>query len=160
MAEIFNDNVISAIWEQIRHERTNASVYMYIGAFLKNKGLDKLASKFEEQHDEETNHAKKLVSLLTDLNAPVTILDIPKVDLSINSILDVANAYLDVEIRTTNQLTALKNLAIQENTSIIEELIREMIAMQQKELEEATTFLDKAMLLTEWWQVALWDSSL
>ena len=35
--------------------------------------------------------------------------------------------------------------------------MREMIAKQQNEYEEATTFLDRAMTLPEWWQVMLWD---
>ena len=98
---LINDTLRMAICEQIAHEMYNANLYLYICAFLRNKGLDNLAKHFEGQHAEETEHAKEFVSLLTDLNADVYISEIDGIEMSFNTILDVALAYLNREILTT-----------------------------------------------------------
>jgi len=156
---LINDTLRMAICEQIAHEMYNANLYLYICAFLRNKGLDNLAKHFEGQHAEETEHAKEFVSLLTDLNADVYISEIDGIEMSFNTILDVALAYLNREILTTASIQGIKELSIQNNNPVVEEKMRNMITKQQKEYEEATTFLDKASVLTEWWQVFLWDAA-
>jgi ferritin len=156
---LINESLRAALCEQIGHEFYNASLYMYMCAFLRNKGLDNLAKHFEGQHEEEIGHGKEFVSLLTDLNAEVFIPEVPEVNIAFVSIVSLAQAYLDREILTTTSIYEIKNLAEEDSNPVVEEKCREMIAKQQKEYEEATTFLDKATLMPEWWQVALWDAA-
>lgn len=156
---LINDSLRVALCEQIGHEFCNANIYIHMCAFLRNKGLDNLAKHFEGQHEEEIGHGKEFLSLLTDLNADVFIPEIDEIDTQFISIVGLAQAYLDREILTTASISEILNLAIQDNNPVVEQKMREMIAKQQKEYEEATTFLDKATLLPEWWQVALWDAS-
>ena len=156
---LINESLRNALNEQIGHEFYNANLYLYMCAFLRNKGLDNLAKHFEGQHEEETGHGKEFVSLLTDLNADVFIPEIEEINTEIVSIVDLAQIYLKREILTTTSIGEILKLAIQDNNYVVEQKMRDMIAKQQKEYEEATTFLDKATLMPEWYMVALWDAA-
>lgn len=159
--KLINDELASSICEQLGHEKFNANLYLYIAGFLKNKGFDNLAKHFEEQHDEETNHSKMIYGLLTDLNSEVIVPEIDDPTFPINSILDVAKAYLDREILTTESLNEIKKQAIEDDNCIVEEFVRGMITLQQNELSEATDFDDKAQIIGEDWKwVLMWDLGL
>ena len=158
MTSLINDSLASSIWEQIVHEKYNANIYLYICGYLKNKGLDNLAKHFMEQHDEETEHSKLFFNLLTDLNTEVKILEVPGCNFNFNNVLDVAEAYLQREITTTNNIGEIKNLAIETNNHVVEEFCRTMLTKQQAEYEEATTWQDRAnMTGGDWKFVMLWD---
>jgi ferritin len=157
---LISDTLRNAICEEIGHEKYNSNLYMYICGFLRNKGLDNLAKHFEGQHLEEFNHSIEFFNLLTDLNADVIIPEIKEINLYFSNITDVAKAYLDREILTTESIDSIKQLAIIESNPVVEEKMREMISLQQNEYAEATSFMDKASLLPEWWMCALWDASI
>ena len=161
MTQLISDSLKAAINEQVGHEIYNANLYLFMSAFLKNKGLDNLAKHFEGQHEEEIGHAKEFVNLLTDLNTDVIIPEIDGVQIPFNNIVDLATAYLNREILTTTSIDEIKKLSIQSNNPVVEEKMREMITKQQKEYEEATTFLDNAILCGEdWWKVKVWSDSI
>lgn len=157
---LINESLKNAICEQISHEIYNANLYLYMCAFLRNKGLDNLAKHFEGQHEEETGHAKEFLNLLTDLNTDVVIPEIEGVSMPFETIVSLATAYLNREILTTTSIDEIKKSAILDSNPVVEEKMREMIAKQQKEYEEATTFLDNAMLCgDDWWKVKVWNDS-
>jgi ferritin len=156
---LMSDSLRNSICEQIGHERYNANLYLYMAGYLKNKGLDNIAKHFEEQDKEEIGHSLEFFNLLTDLNADVKIPEIDSISMSFPMIIDLAKAYLEREMLTTASINEIKKLAIDEDNPVVEEKMREMITKQQKEYEEATSFLDKATLLPEWWQIALWDAA-
>lgn len=157
---LISETLRNAICEQIAHEKYNSHLYLYMCGFLRNKGLDNLAKIFEAQHAEESEHSLEFFNLLTDLNADVVIPEVDGVSMPFDSIVDIANLYLAREFLTTASINELKVLAISEPNPVVEEKMREMITKQQHEYAEATSFLDKATLLREWWQCALWDASL
>jgi len=159
MTVIISESLKTAIHDQIGHELLNSHIYLYISAFLKNMGLDNLGGIFEGQYKEEQEHANLFIKILTDLNTPVIIPSIEPVSISFGNIEDIAQAYLDREILTTENIDELKDLAIDESNSIVEEFLRSMIVRQQAEMDEAFSFRDKAKMMKEWWQVALWDLS-
>lgn len=158
--KLIDEMLRTSICQQIAHEIYNAHLYMFICAFLRNKGLDNLAKLFESQREEELSHSVEFLNLLTDLNADVFIPEIDEVSSLFSSIGDIAKAYLDREILTTNSINSIKKLAIENDNPVVEEKMRFMINKQQKEYEEATTFMDNALLMPEWWQCALWNASL
>jgi ferritin len=159
--QLIDEGLISALCEQIGHEKYNANLYLYIAAYLKNKGLENLSALFESQHDEETGHSKMIYELLTDLSADVFIPEISEVAIPFNSILDVAKAYLDREIQTTQSLDDIKKLAIDQNNPVVEEAMRDMIKLQRNEYAEATDFMDKAEITKgDWNWVLNWDLGL
>jgi ferritin len=158
---LINESLRNALCEQIGHEFYNANLYLHMCAFLRNKGLDNLAKHFEGQYEEEINHGKEFVNLLTDLNANVFIPEIDNIQMSFENILPLANAYLAREVLTTTSIDEIKKLAISDNNPVVEEKMREMISKQQKEYEEATTFLDNAILCgDDWWKCKVWNDSI
>jgi ferritin len=159
MVKLIGDTLRNSLIEQIGHEKYNANLYMYICGFLRSKGLDNLSKHFLEQHEEETVHSLEFFNLLTDLNADVTIPEIDGIQLPFENIIDVATAYLNREILTTDSISEILKLSIQDNNPVVEQKCREMITKQQKEYEEATTFLDRATLMPEWWQCVIWDAT-
>jgi len=160
MVDLIGDSLRNALCEQIAHEFYNANLYLFICAFLRNKGLDNLAKHFEGQQQEEMGHGMEFLNLLTDLNAQVTIPEIEGVGIGIDSIMDIATLYLNREILTTKSIYELKTMAMADNNSIVEEKMREMISKQQHEYAEATTFLDNASLCgDDWWKVKVWNDS-
>lgn len=157
---LMSENLRVALCEQIAHEKYNSNLYMYICGFLRNKGLDNIAKHFEKQHLEEFEHSIEFFNLLTDLNADVTIPEIDEINIPLLTIADIAKIYLEREILTTKSINQIKEMSIMEGCYVAEEKMREMITKQQHEYAEATSFMDKAELLPEWWQVAIWDSSM
>lgn len=134
---------------------------MAISAFLKNKGLDKLAKHFDDQISEEHEHAKLIYDYLTDMNAQVDMLEVDKVDLKFNVISDIASAYLDREKLTTEDLIEEKDISIDDKDGVSEEFLRQMIDKQRAELEEANTFMDNVELCSDDWKfVKIWNDSI
>jgi ferritin len=160
MTSLISENLTTSLHEQIGHELYNSHLYLFICGYLRNKGLNNLAKHFMGQHDEEVGHAKEFFSLLTDLNADIIIPDVDGVAMQFGRIGDIATAYLNREILTTESIDAIKKLAVEESNPVVEEMCRKMISIQQKEYEEANDFMDKASLASEWWQVLMWDNSL
>jgi ferritin len=158
MEKLISDELNAVLSEQIGHEKFNSHLYLFIAGFLRNKGFNNIAAHFEEQHEEEFHHSKMIYDMLVDLNSPVMIPEISEVNIQFNSILDIANVYLEREIETTKSLDEIKRLAIEEDCPVIEEAMRDMIKLQRAEYEEATTFMDNAELTGgDWWKIKLWD---
>jgi len=158
---LISDELREALNSQWSEEVYNSHLYLFVYAYLKNKGFDNIASHFKGQHGEEQTHAQMILDLLTDLNADFDSPAIEPCRMSFNSILDVASAYIEREIGTTTSLNEIKQMAIDENNPVIEERMREMIKLQQHEYEEATGFMDKAQILGgDWKATLLWDAAL
>ena len=152
---LISETLREAFINQISHEQYNSNLYLYIAGFFRNKGLDKLADKFLGQYEEEISHTKKIFDFLTDMNALIEINGVDKVELNINFIKDVSEAYLQREIITTDNLEQIKAITIKDNHGVAEEFIREMINLQRNELAEASVFSDLAELCGSWLDVKL-----
>jgi len=156
------ENLREALITQWSHELYNSNIYATMSAYLKNKGFDKIAGHFDGQVSEERGHADLILGLLTDLNIDFYAPQIESFDCSgINTIVDLADAYLQREIITTDSLDEIKLLAMDDDCPVPEEFLRMMIVKQQNELEEALTFKDKADIVgSDWRFVLLWNESL
>jgi ferritin len=158
MNPLISDSLNSVLNTQISHEKYNANLYLFVAGDLKNRGFNHLAEHFMQQHQEETEHSLIIFNLLTDLNSPVELQQIDEVKLQVNSVMDIANAYLAREIVTTTSLDEIKKQAIDESNPVVEERMREMIKLQQAEYAEATDWLDHAELCgADWFRVMIWD---
>ena len=161
MNPLVSDHLREALNLQWSHEIMNSHIYLYFSAFLKNKGFDNLSKIFSEQFNEEQSHAGIILDLMTDLNMDFSSLPIESGDFPINSIVDIAKFYLEREILTTESLKEIRDLAIDEGNAIVEEKMRDMIKLQQKEMEESLTFSDLSEVCgSNWMNVLIWNSSL
>ena len=156
-----SEDLYNALLNQWVEEKENSHTYLYIGAYLKNKGLDKMGKFFFDASHEEDEHAQSILNLLTDLNLDFIPRTITEQVFDCSTISLVADKFLQREMQTTQSLHEIKEIAMNDSSSgfdaVIEEHIRKMISQQQSELEESLSFKDKSNLFTEWWQVALWD---
>ena len=157
---LISQDLCDSLCFQISHERFNAGFYMYVSGILQNKGFDNLSQHFINQIEEENGHAKLIYDFLVDMNAPISIKVVNEVQLSINTIMDIANAYLEREQETTKDLEAIKQLAVENNNGVAEEFLRQMIDMQRAELQEANTFTDNAELCKDWSDVKKWSDTI
>ena len=160
MKPLISDALKESLVAQIAHEKLNANIYLSIASFLNGKGLSNLANKFLIQHSEETEHSIIIYKLLSDLGIVFNIPEINEFQVSFTNPLSVAELYVAREFETTTSLGEIKNLAMDDGNHVVEERMREMIKLQQNEYEEATSLYDTLELLSEWWQVALYDVSL
>lgn len=161
MEKLISDTLNESLCEQLSQEKYNANLYLYIAGYLRNKGLDGIAKHFVEQHSEETSHSLMIFDFLTAHSSPVSIPEVNSPQMPLDKITQIAELYLAREIGTTKSLNSIKHLAIDEDNPTAEEFMREMIKLQRNEYEEATTFLDKAILAGDDWKtILLWDASL
>lgn len=156
-----SEELYDALLNQWVEEKENSHTYLYIGAYLKNKGLDNLGKFFLNASLEEDVHAQSILNLLTDLNLEFVPRTIGEQSFDCSKISLIAEKFLQREMQTTQSLQEIKDISMNDSSSgfnaVIEEHIRKMISQQQSELEESLTFRDKSELFSEWWQVALWD---
>lgn len=158
---LISEGLRLALVEQWGHEVYNSHIYLQVMAYLKNRGFDNIAKQFEDQYDEELGHAKIILNLLLDLNSEFKAPVIEEVPFEINSFMDIAQLYLEREIYTTESLEEIKQLAMEERNSVVEERIRTLIMEQQKEYAEATTMLDKAEIIgSDLTALLLYDASI
>lgn len=157
---LISDRLCESLCVQLSHERYNAGLYLYVASFLQNKGLNGLAKHFLEQWDEENGHAKQIQEFLTDMNAPVHMLQVEMVNEPIDTIIDIAELYLSTEKETTSNLEAIKEITIEESNGVAEEFLRQMVNQQRAEFAEALDFYDNAELTNgDWWKVKVWSDS-
>lgn len=159
---MINENLLNSLLDQWVEEKENSHTYLYIGAWLKNKGFDNIGKFFIDASKEEDGHAQSILDLLTDLNLMFEPRPIQNMSFPIMSIADVAQKFVDRETQTTESLQNIKEISMTDDSMspIIEEHIREMIHKQQHEMSECLEFMDKAQIAQDWKTVLLWDLSL
>ena len=160
MKPLISDSLKLSLVAQMGHEIYNAHIYLYVAAYLNSKGLSNLAKHFEGQNKEEIEHSLILYNLLTDLGVAFDMPEIPPCNMPFNMMSEISTLYLEREFLTTSNLDDIKKQSILDSNPVVEEKLREMISKQQHEYREATDMFDKASILTEWWQVSLWDMSM
>jgi ferritin len=152
--KLISDSLREALLNQITHENLNSAHYLYIAGDMFNRGFEKTGEMFKSQYSEEEKHKLMIFDLLKDLNVPISIGEVSTGDFPINSPIDIANKFLEREIITTESLTAIRDLAMDDVgccASIVEGKMREMIMIQLSEMSESTTFMDQVELSGNNW---------
>jgi len=157
---MISEILLNSLLDQWVEETENSHTYLYAGAFLKNKGFDNMGKFFMDASKEEVEHAQSILDLLTDLNLPFEPRPIQNMAFPISSILDIASKFLGRETQTTESLQNIRDIAMSEDASIIEEHMRKMIVDQRSEMSESLSFMDKALIAEDWKTVLLWDLEL
>lgn len=138
-----SSTLIEMLNEQLVHEAYNSRFYLQIGAYIKNLGLDNIASVFYGQFDEENEHQKKVVKYLTDRNELVMCLEVPSAAPTPMTLTAIADAFLKQEQLTTLKLKNIARQAMNEMDLITFKWAQDMLEQQRIEEEEAITFRDK-----------------
>lgn len=147
--------------QQIMNEGLNSQKYAYIGAWLKNKGLNKIGAHFYPgQTNEEREHQDLIRDYIIDRNEKVESYSIPAFSMDFNGVIQIAEFYLKTEQETTQQWKNIAMAAFGEVDLLTFDYAMEMVHKQRKEEDEAITFLDKANMANDAWEVLLlWDAN-
>jgi len=156
MAEtkLLSDSLIEVLQNQYCSERFNNSLYLRIASALAFRGFDKTYEVFLDQAAEEIKHSLYILKLLTDLNVDYSIGEIDSGDFTITLPSDISDKFVEREVETTESLTAIRDLAINDPSPaapLVEGAMREMLMWQIKETEECTTFQDRVNLSGNNW---------
>jgi ferritin len=161
---LIDDKMKQELVDQLGMEKYNANLYLRVANFLRSKGLEHYSKFFEDQHTEETSHSLMIYKLLTDLGEQFMIPEIPEVVEEFDTMLDVAELFLEAEINTTNSLDRIRHDAASQSGGgypVVEMLMQEMLHNQQAELDESSTLLDTVTTLgNDWKFVLLLDASM
>jgi len=105
----------TAINAQIAQELTASYNYLGMSTYFDELSLDGFASWMQNQHTEEQQHAMKLLNYLQDRGGRVQLATIPSPQVEFNSILEVFEISLQMEIENTTSINALYELALEQN---------------------------------------------
>lgn len=152
-----SQEINDAINVQIQHEFLNMLKYKVIESYFQDMRLINLANRFKAQSNEEYEHASKFIDYLNKrIGGKVSIEEIPKPNLTINSVQDVANIYLETEQGTTESIESIYSLICEENSEMDRGFISEMLNIQVTEEDEADEFMKKVALVKD---IVLFDAT-
>ena len=131
---LISPDLAKAFNEQIGHEFGASMQYIAIAAYFQSRGLTLLAKLFEEQSNEEKQHAMKFVKYVQDTKGGLQIPAIPAPKTSFGSAEDAVQAALNWEKEVTRQITSLMDLAVKANDYLAQSFLQWFIDEQLEEV--------------------------
>ena len=126
LAKAFND--------QIGHEFGASMQYLAIAAHFYQRSLTLLAKLFEQQAEEEKQHAMKFIKYMQDTHGGLHIPAIPAPKPTFTTAEEAVQAALSWERDVTKQITSLMDLAIKEDDYLAQSFLQWFIDEQLEEV--------------------------
>src|SRR4051812_5544903 len=98
--------------------------YVSISAHFHNRHLTLLSKLFNDQAEEERQHAMKFVKYVLDTKGPLQIPAIPAPKTTFASAEDAVQAALTWEKDVTKQITGLMDIAVKENDYLAQSFLQ------------------------------------
>jgi ferritin len=138
---LISEKINAAINAQIGFELGNSNQYLSIASYFEGESLFGLAKLYFKQADEEREHAMKLLKFVLESGGKVNIPPIaaPRGDFATAE--EAAQFALDSEIRTTQQVYELVELAMREKNYITTNFLQWFVSEQLEEVSSAQTRL-------------------
>jgi ferritin len=133
-ALLISSALAKAFNEQIGHEFGASMQYIAIAAHFYQRSLTLLAKLFEQQAEEEKQHAMKFVKYLQDTKGGLNIPSIPAPKPVFASAEEAVQAALTWERDVTQQITTLMELAIKDNDYLAQSFLQWFIDEQLEEV--------------------------
>lgn len=134
---LISEKLNLALNDQIGHELFNANQYLAIGSYFDRESLFGLAKVYLKQAQEERDHAEKFRKFIIDAGGVVAIPAIPGPQNDIQSPEQAAQLALDSEIKTTQQIYDLVELANAEKNHITQNFLQWFLQEQLEEVSSA-----------------------
>lgn len=138
---LISETISKAINEQISNELGNSHQYLSIASYFSSEGLFGLAKIYFKQADEEREHAMKFLKFVLDAGSKVVVGAVPIPRNDFNSPEAAAQLALDSELRTTQQIYKLVDLAASEKNYITTNFLQWFVSEQLEEVSSAQTRL-------------------
>jgi ferritin len=136
-----SEKINTAINAQIGFELGNSNQYLAIASYFEGESLFGLAKLYFKQADEEREHAMKFLKFVLDSGGKVNIPTIPAPRGGFSTAEEAAQFALDSEIRTTQQVYELVELAQREKNYIALNFLQWFVNEQLEEVSSAQTRL-------------------
>ena len=131
---LISSQLAKAFNEQIGHEFGASLQYLAIAAHFYQRSLTLLAKLFEEQAEEEKQHAMKFIKYMQDTKGGLHIPAIPAPKANFATAEDAVQAALNWEKEVTQQITALMTTANKENDYLAQSFLQWFIDEQLEEV--------------------------
>jgi ferritin len=131
---LISATLAKAFNQQIGHEFGASLQYLSIAAHFYGRSLTLLAKLFEQQADEEKQHAMKFIKYLQDTQGGLRIPAIPAPEPSFATAEEAVQAALKWEKEVTRQVTALMDQAVKENDYLAQSFLQWFIDEQLEEV--------------------------
>jgi ferritin len=133
---LISEKINSAINAQVGFELGNSNQYLSIAAYFESESLFGLAKLFFKQADEEREHALKFIKFVLESGGTLNIPSIAAPRNEFSSAEEAARFALDSEVRTTQQVYDLVELASREKNYIALNFLQWFV---NEQLEEVST---------------------
>ena len=131
---LISPELAKAFNQQIGNEFGASMQYLAIAAHFYGRSLTLLAKLFEEQSDEEQQHAMKFVKYVQDTKGGLQIPAIPAPKANFATAEDAVQAALNWEKEVTTQITSLMTIANKENDYLAQSFLQWFIDEQLEEV--------------------------
>ena len=131
---LISPDLAKAFNQQIGHEFGASLQYLSIAAHFYQRSLTLLAKLFQEQAEEEKQHAMKFIKYLQDTKGGLHIPAIPAPKPSFTSAEDAVKAALNWERDVTGQITSLMEQALKESDYLAQSFLQWFIDEQLEEV--------------------------
>lgn len=136
---LISPELAKAFNEQIGHEFGASMQYLSIAAHFYQRSLILLAKMFQQQAEEEKQHAMKFIKYLQDTKGGLHIPAIPAPKAAFATAEEAVTAALNWEKDVTKQITALMAIAVREDDYLamsflqwfIDEQLEEVVKMER-----------------------------
>lgn len=127
--------------EQIANEYGASQQYVAIAVHYDSLTLPRLAAHFYRQGVEERNHAMMLVQFLLDADLEVVIPGVEAPQTAFSDEVEPVRLALEQEKRVTAQISALVQLAREENELVAEQFLHWFLQEQREEIASMSSLL-------------------
>ncbi len=152
---IIDSKSVNAMNAQIQSEFLASAQYVAIAVYFDEESLPDLANFFYRQAEEERSHAMKFVHFLLETGAKPIIPGLSDIRNEFESASEAVQFALDQEIKVTNQINNLMQIANAANDFTSQNFLQWFVEEQVEEVDTMTTLLQTikhaggAMLLVE-----------
>ena len=131
---LISPELAKAFNQQIGHEFGASLQYLSISAHFYQRSLTLLAKLFQDQAEEEKQHAMKFIKYLQDTKGGLHIPAIPAPKPSFTSAEDAVKAALNWERDVTGQITSLMEHALKDSDYLAQSFLQWFIDEQLEEV--------------------------
>ena len=130
-----------ALNRQICYEFSAMLQYVAIASHFIGESLHQLAAHFYRQANEERDHAMRFIKYLLDAGGRLEIADIPAPQNRFKSVQEAIQLSLDQEMKVTEQINKLVELAIKESDHITQNALAWFVNEQLEEVSSMESLL-------------------
>ncbi len=143
---MIHPKLADALNAQIAQELTASYSYLGMSTYFDEQSLDGFASWMLNQHNEEQEHAMKLLTYLQDRGGSVSLAAIPSPRVTFSTPLEVFKISLEMECENTKSINELYELALKLNDHATKSHLQWFLDEQveeEKSMEDVIALLER-----------------